>query len=133
MTETTPPSLTRLTRRLMAGVAAFFALVGSAMAETVSLEVAQATAAKDHNGFPALNVRLSDAGRKALGDFTTRNVGTTVEVMLGDKVLTAPYVMSPITGGQMMITGNFTLEEIEQMVARIEAEAQALIVRLPTP
>lgn len=134
MPDTSPTFFARLARQLMAGATAFFALAGAAMAETVALEVAEARAGMDStSGAPALHIELSAAGRKAFGDFTIRNVGTQIDVLLDGKVLTSPYIQSPITGGSLMINGNFTAEEIEAMVARIRAGEGALVVRLPAP
>ncbi len=56
-----------------------------------------------------------------------------VDVILEGKVLTSPYIQTPITGGSLMISGNFTPEEVETMADRIQAVAGALQVRIPAP
>lgn len=134
MTETPIAILMRFAKRLAAGLAASLALVGAAMADSVPLEVETAKASSDPaTGLPVMMVELTPSGSKAFGDFTARNVGMRVDVILEGKVLTSPYFQTPITGGSLMISGNFTPEEVETMAERIQAVAGALQVRIPAP
>lgn len=126
--------LSRLLKQLLAGTTAMLALVGAAMAETIPLEAESATSSTDPaTGQPVMMIELTASGSKAFADFTARNVGMRVDMVLDGKVLTSPYIQTPIVGGSLMISGSFTPEEIEEMVARIGAEAGALRVRIPNP
>lgn len=119
---------------LTAGFAGLAALMGGAMADSVTLEIKTAKAGTDDiSGTPSLILDLSPSGAKALGDFTSRNVGTTIDIVLGDKVLTSPYINMPILEGSLVITGNFSNEDVAAMIARIEAQAGNLTLRLPDP
>ena len=63
-------------------------------------------------GQPVVGFRLNGAGRAAASrEVTTENVGKRFAIILDNKVISAPIIHSPITGGQGQITGNFTPKE----------------------
>lgn len=61
---------------------------------------------------------------KAFGDLTTKlskeqTPRNQLAVVVDEKVVTAPAVMSPITGGEVQITGSFDRNGAEQLVKRL--------------
>jgi preprotein translocase subunit SecD len=56
------------------------------------------------SGTPALNIKLSAAGSEAIASFTTLHIGEYLVLALDGKVLAAPIVSSPITGGDLRMT-----------------------------
>ena len=79
-------------------------------------------------GEPDVTFRFNLRGGQKFGQVTSENVGRPFAIVLDDKVISAPVIRSPITGGTGQITGNFTLDEAVQprdSAARGRAAGQA--------
>jgi len=76
---------------------------------------------------PVVNFRFNITGAKIFGDVTTENVGRRFAIVLDDRVITAPNIQSPITGGSGYIEGNFTPQEAQDLATLLNAGA------LPAP
>ncbi len=63
-----------------------------------------------NGGTPGWEVQfnLNKGGSKAFGDYTTANVGKQLAIVLDGAVQSAPTIQGAITGGQGVITGQFT-------------------------
>jgi preprotein translocase subunit SecD len=66
--------------------------------------ITSAQVVTDSSGTPALNIKLSSAGSQAIAAFTTQHFGEFMVLALDGRVLAAPIVSSPITGGDLRIT-----------------------------
>jgi preprotein translocase subunit SecD len=55
-------------------------------------------------GGPALLLELSGPDRRALAKFTANHTGKTVEISVCDTVVSSPMIMSPITGGGLLLS-----------------------------
>ncbi len=66
---------------------------------------------QDHG--PVITFRLTDEAGQIFADFTAEHIGEAIAVVLDGVVLMAPVVQSPITGGSGLITGNFSVSELE--------------------
>jgi len=64
-------------------------------------------------GYYAVNLELDDEGTKEFAEVTEELVAThgQIAIVLDGVVYSAPSVQSAITGGEVQITGDFTLEE----------------------
>jgi preprotein translocase subunit SecD len=62
---------------------------------------------------PALGISLNADDRKSFAVLTERSIGSKLLVQLGDKLLIAPKVVSPITGGIFQIDFH-SQEELKQ-------------------
>ena len=62
------------------------------------------------SGQPIVNFRFNVSGARKFGAVTTENVGKPFAIILDNKIISAPRIISPITGGQGQISGNFTVE-----------------------
>ena len=58
----------------------------------------------------SIDFTLSPEGAKIFGDHTSANNGKILTITLDKRVISAPRIGDPITGGQGTITGNFTVE-----------------------
>ncbi len=76
---------------------------------------------------PVVNFKLDNEGARRFADITTRNVGRPFAIVLDDKVITAPVIRSPITGGSGEISGNFTSASANDLALLLRAGA------LPAP
>jgi len=83
--------------------------------------VAKATSRFDQQGGGfVVTVEFDAEGARTWGDFTTANVGDQVAILINGRVLSAPSIQSPITGGATEISGRFTRDEAEQLAQQLE-------------
>ena len=69
---------------------------------------------------------LTDEGAKKFAEATARNVGKPIYIIYDDQVVSYPTVNEPITGGQAVITGNFTIDEAQNLASTIRLGALKL-------
>jgi SecD-like export protein len=77
--------------------------------------VASIRDATDQNGNPALNVNLTPAAAQLFADYSTNHIGEQLAIVVDGRVVSAPIIQAPITGGQLQITNassasGFTLD-----------------------
>ena len=77
----------------------------------------------DHTGAPAVTIALTDEGARRLAGVTTENVGKPLAFLLDDVVLWAPVITAPITGGEALIGGGFTVESAKQLAILVNSGA----------
>jgi len=75
------------------------------------------------SGEPDVNFRFNLRGGQSFGRVTTDNVGRPFAIVLDDKVISAPRILGPITGGSGQITGNFTVEQADNLAVLLRAGA----------
>lgn len=76
---------------------------------------------------PVVAFRFNSFGSKRFGAATRENVGRRLAIVLDGKVITAPEVKSAITGGNGIISGNFTIQSASDLALMLRAGA------LPAP
>ena len=76
---------------------------------------------------PLVTFRFDSVGARKFAEITQANVGRPFAIVLDGKVLSAPVIREPITGGSGQISGNFTVEETSTLSALLRAGA------LPAP
>ncbi len=76
---------------------------------------------------PQVAISFNDEGGGIFEQMTEKNVGNILGIFLDGELISAPRVQEKISGGQAVITGNFTLNEAKELVARFNAGA------LPAP
>ncbi len=74
-------------------------------------------------GEPDVTFRFNLRGGQRFGQVTSENVGRLFAIVLDGKVISAPRILSPITGGTGQITGNFTVEEATNLAVLLRAGA----------
>ncbi len=72
---------------------------------------------------PIVNFRFDTAGANRFAQITQANVGRPFAIVLDDKVLSAPVIRQPITGGSGQISGGFSVEEANTLAALLRAGA----------
>ena len=78
-------------------------------------------------GEPIVTFRFDTEGALAFAAITRENIGQPFAIVLDGKVLSAPVIREPITGGSGQISGGFTIEEATDLAAMLRAGA------LPVP
>jgi preprotein translocase subunit SecD len=82
--------------------------------------IKRAQVASDQFGKPEVTFELSSEGAREFARITEANVGKRLAIILDDKIMTMPVIRERIPGGQVRITGDFTMKE---------AQDQALVLR----
>jgi len=70
-----------------------------------------------------VNFRLSTGGAVKFGQVTQQNVGRPFAIVLDDKVISAPVIREPILGGSGQISGNFTVQNANDLAILLRAGA----------
>jgi preprotein translocase subunit SecD len=78
-------------------------------------------------GQPVVTFRFNGQGTQKFGQVTSENVGKLFAIVLDGKILSAPRIINPITGGSGQITGNFTAQSANDLAVLLRAGA------LPAP
>jgi preprotein translocase subunit SecD len=74
-------------------------------------------------GEPDVNFRFNLRGGQRFGQVTSENVGRPFAIVLDGTVISAPRILSPITGGSGQITGDFTVEKANELAVLLRAGA----------
>ena len=72
---------------------------------------------------PVVNFRFNRTGASEFAAITEANVGRPFAIVMDDKVLSAPVIREPITGGSGQISGGFTVQEAGTLSALLRAGA----------
>ena len=79
------------------------------------------------NHEPVISFRFNATGAKAFARVSTESVGKPFAIVLDGKVLSAPVIREPITGGNGQISGDFTTESANNLALLLRSGA------LPAP
>ncbi|OAF12172.1 protein translocase subunit SecD [Bradyrhizobium neotropicale] len=91
-------------------------------------DLTDAQAAFDQRtGEPIVSFKFNTSGARKFAQATTDNVGLPFAIVLDNKVISAPVIREPITGGQGQISGNFTVQSANDLAILLRAGA------LPAP
>jgi preprotein translocase subunit SecD len=77
----------------------------------------------DQANQPVINFTLNSEGAKIFGDFTGKNVGNHLAVVLDNKVYSAPVIRERIGGGSGQISGGFSVEEAHDVAIALRSGA----------
>jgi SecD/SecF fusion protein len=72
---------------------------------------------------PVVKFTFNIRGGQRFGEITSANVGRPFAIILDGKVISAPVIRSPITGGVGEISGHFTVESANQLAILLRAGA----------
>ncbi len=89
--------------------------------EIVGSDIASASQGNDEANRPQINFRLNTNGARKFYETTRRNTGQLFAIVLDDVIMSAPRINEPIAGGSVRITGDFTIEEAQDLAAIIAA------------
>lgn len=81
----------------------------------------------NQNSQPAVSFAFNNVGSKIFADITRQNSGKRFAIVLDNKLLSAPVINEPITGGSGIISGSFTVESANELALLLRAGA------LPAP
>lgn len=78
-------------------------------------------------GSPQIALQFDDEGTQLFAEITKRNIGKPVAIFLDDEIISQPTVQNEIIAGEAVITGDFTMQEANDLVKRLNEGA------LPVP
>lgn len=78
-------------------------------------------------GQPVVSFRFNTQGGRRFGAITAASVGQNLAIVLDGQVISAPRIQSAITGGSGIITGQFTVQGVQDLALLLRAGA------LPAP
>src|SRR5712692_4247565 len=79
------------------------------------------------SGEPIVSFRFNTSGSRKFAQATSENVGQPFAIVLDNKVISAPVIREPITGGSGQISGNFTVQAANDLAILLRTGA------LPAP
>ncbi|WP_426956777.1 protein translocase subunit SecD [Muricoccus radiodurans] len=96
--------------------------------EVDGANLSDARAGQDsRNGEWVVNFAFDSIGTRRFSETTRQNVGRPFAIVLDEKVITAPVIREPITGGRGQISGSFTARTANDLAVLLRAGA------LPAP
>ncbi|UXM94351.1 hypothetical protein N5853_09545 [Bartonella sp. HY329] len=96
-----------------------------------NIKIVDVQAVEDNNK-PLVSVKISPQDARALAELTMDNVGKRLLIIFNGGILTAPTLRSFIVSGQFVITGPFTMEDAQNIVALLKygyLPAEPIIVK----
>ncbi|MEO8765171.1 MAG: protein translocase subunit SecDF [Ginsengibacter sp.] len=111
---------------------------GSDKAKLEGEGVEDSRADYDEHGRPAIKMQMTPTGSRTWAKLTTDNVNKPLAIVLDDIVYSAPNVIGPIEGGNSEISGNFTVEEAQDLanilkIGKIDAPAKIVSEQIVGP
>jgi preprotein translocase subunit SecD len=79
------------------------------------------------SGQPIVSFKFNTSGSRKFAQATTEHVKEPFAIVLDNKVISAPVIQEPITGGQGQISGSFTVQQANDLAILLRAGA------LPAP
>ncbi len=88
-----------------------------------------ATPTVDENYKPAISFKLTNEGGKIFGDKTAESIGKDITITLDGETLMSASVHEAIYGGEVIITGTFTEEQVENYALMLQSGSLPLDLR----
>ncbi|MFZ4058466.1 MAG: protein translocase subunit SecDF [Ferruginibacter sp.] len=90
-------------------------VLGSDKAKLEGEGVEESTQGFDDRGNASIKMQMTNVGSKTWAKMTTDNTNRPIAIVLDDVVYSAPNVNGPIEGGNSEISGNFTIEQAQDL------------------
>jgi preprotein translocase subunit SecD len=75
----------------------------------------------DQNSRPFVGLSFHPSGAKLFEQVTTENVGKRLAIILDNNIYSAPVIRQPISGGEAIIEGRFSMEEARDLAIVLRA------------
>jgi RNA polymerase sigma factor (sigma-70 family) len=81
--------------------------------------ISSASVATDPLGAPLIEILFTDQGREQFAKITKENINKRIAIAIDGQLYSAPVVKAEITGGKAQVSGSFTLEQAQELAAKI--------------
>jgi len=81
-------------------------------------------------GKPIIGLKFNEEGANLFAKITRENTGDILGIFLDGNLIEAPYIKEEITGGQAVITGDFTPDQAKQVVRDLNYGALPMPISL---
>ncbi len=81
-------------------------------------------------GKPIIGLKFNEEGSNLFAKITRENTGSVLGIFLDGNLLEAPYIKEEITGGEAVITGDFTPDQAKQIVRDLNYGALPMPISL---
>ncbi len=95
-----------------------------------SIDFPQSGGSQAGFGQPVVSIEFDKTGADLFEKITSENIGKTVAIYLDGSPISNPVVQSAISGGQAVISGNFTPDEAKVLVGRLNSGALPVPIEL---
>lgn len=79
---------------------------------------------------PVVAFKMTTEGSGKFADLTRKLEGKPLAIFLDDRLVTAPIVREPITGGEGIISGGFNIQEAKKLAIQLNAGALPVPVKI---
>jgi preprotein translocase subunit SecD len=93
-------------------------------------DLKSAYSGSDQYSRPIVNIEFTPEGTRKFHDVTARSVGKPLAILLDGKVISAPQVNEAISGGRAQISGQFSNQEVRDLVIQLKAGALPVPVKI---
>lgn len=83
-----------------------------------------------NTGVPTVSLQFNDEGSKLFEKLTEEYLQKPIAIYLDGAAISVPTVQSVISGGQAVISGNFTIREARQLAERLNAGALPVPIKI---
>ncbi len=77
------------------------------------------------SGDPQISIRLNNEGAERFAKATRDNIGKQLAIVIRQQVVSAPRINEPITGGMVVINGNFTEQDAADLARKLDPSSSA--------
>ncbi|MBG91190.1 MAG: protein translocase subunit SecD [Actinobacteria bacterium] len=84
----------------------------------------------DQYGAPTVQIEFNAEGSRKFAAVTAKSVGKPLAILLDKRVISAPNIKQSIPGGKAVISGNFSIQEMRDLVIQLKAGALPVPVEL---
>lgn len=79
---------------------------------------------------PVVKLEFNDDGKKLFSEITSANIGKPVAILLDGQIISAPTVQNAITDGTAIISGDFNITQVKELVSRLNSGALPVPIKL---
>jgi protein-export membrane protein SecD len=81
-------------------------------------------------GSPQVLIEFDGEGKDLLAEVSKRNVGKPLAIFIDGQVFSSPTIQQELTGGQAVVTSNFTAQTVKDYVKRLNEGALPIPIKL---
>ena len=93
-------------------------------------QLSRASVSFDQFNRPMVSIRFNSEGRDLLREITENNLGQAMPIFLDGFMISNPFIRDVIYGGEAQISGDFSLEEVRELVQNLNFGALPIPISL---